>query len=1343
MICPGADKVFVPSGRLTYSIIIPVYNKWALTGACLDALGTTIAHRRDEGEIIVVDDASTDETATALAARGDVDLVVRHEQNTGFQGAATDGAAAARGDVIVFLNNDTLPQAGWLDALLEQLNEPGVGIAGSMFLFPDGRVQEFGGIVWRDAGAYHIGAGLDPEQPLFSKPRDVDYVSGAGLAIAKTFWNEIGGFDPELKPAYYEDTDLCMKARAAGKRVVVTPRSRIVHIMGGSKDVDPRRSHDTMMAANRQKFHAKWKAVLDREHWPAHRYFLDAASERAQQVQTAPPPLDPNGKRLLFVYAIPPQFDRQSGDRRLFEMMRAYRAAGHAVTLLAFTSDPAQAQLLERAGITVWHGDSRQMLGEGVADTLEERMRNECFDFVYLGSPQVARMYLGFIRHVLPHVPVITDAIDLNFHRMHRDRLINHPPASVVSLPLDRQWELETYAASDALTSVSEDEAAILRASGITSPIEIVGNFYSEAIEPEPFAQRLGLVIVVNMAHHPNLDALRWFLSEIWPRALRLKPDLQLTICGNGTEALKVDGVPNIAITGYLPSMNPVFRNARVNVAPLRVGAGVKGKVTEAMRNGLPTVTTPIGAEGLGADSREALLVESDPERFAQALVALHEDEALWTRISQTGTAFARSRLSPEAFKPILERLLNTGWRAHHSEQMPSIAEIDAAFSEPDVGIATFAAGGHRDALVSLLRAEPSIAAIVGAEGTPRVAFAAPQSVPALVLSRAAYQCAMMRGACSSVSQLLLRAQEHALVLGCVPELPHAVWDEERVAPLTVDITVPACAEPQRIAAIVQGVKAAANCRLRIVPAGDLSPALPAEVIASADVDGPADVRIFDGPLAMPNVLGLFNPVGARQTIALDPAAGVDSEMLGAHVRRWAAHRWTIVADISSAQDVWSYMKALIKPLEHGPCRTLLIAHDARHVQMAWSCGMPVTRYFSGLPQRTSGAAYLCAATPWAMERIVEEEKQDAVVDGQQKILAARIGPDVHGQFSTREELFDFVTPEWLRPMMAPKGTMRSRGMRTVVFVLGMHRSGTSLTTAILHTAGVRLSEDLMAPNEFNRMGYFESTSIAEIHDGILAALGSSWMSSTIIKPFPERWWKRPEIAPFKQRLMEIVERELDAGDYVWGFKDPRTARLLPLWNEIIEELHLDARFVLSIRDPREVARSLHAREQLSEELSELLWLEHNAAVLEALGEKLHAVASYERWFTDPEGQAQEMLSALGLEMPAQQDLKTALKQIVAEELRHHQKLLGAFALPYSGELYQALFDGNRASAQTLAELFAVNCAFTSRMLALERAEIAGTLHNAHNALQQRDAAIAELRSELAVMRAQVPASGR
>ena len=991
--------------------MIPVYNKWALTGACLDALGTTIAHRRGEGEIIVVDDASTDETASALAARSDVETVVRHEQNTGFQGAATDGAAAARGDVIVFLNNDTLPQNGWLDALLEQLNQPGVGIAGSMFLFPDGRVQEFGGIVWRDASAYHIGAGLDPSQPLFAKPRDVDYVSGAGLAIAKTFWNEIGGFDPELKPAYYEDTDLCMKARSAGKRVVVTPHSRIVHIMGGSKDVDPRRSHDTMMAANRQKFQAKWKQVLDREHWPAHRYFLDVASQRTGAAQAAPPPLDPGAKRLLFIHLIVPQFDRQSGDRRLYEMMRAYRDAGHAVTLLAFAPDAVQADLLQRAGIEVWHGDNAELLAPG--SSIEERLRGGRFDTVYFASPQIARLYYGLVSSALPQATLVTDAVDLSFHRMHRDRLINQDAASVVNLPLDRRWELQTYAASDAVTSVSEEEASILRASGITSPVEIVSNFYSSAVEPAPFAGRVGIVIAVNMAHHPNLDALRWFLGEIWPRALAIKPDLQLTICGNGTESLKVDGaLPNIAITGYLPAMDPVFQHARVNVAPLRVGAGVKGKVTEAMRNGLPTVSTPIGAEGLGEGSAQALLIESDPERFAQAIVALHEDEQLWNRLSAAGSVLAAKRFSREASLPALQRLLEFRWKAVHSDRAPSMDAIEAAFADPAVAVATFAAGAHAQRLSELLRSEPSVGAIVGADGAARIALTVPEQVPALIVSRAAYQWARMRGACASIAQFLSRMQEGALLLACTPELERAQWSEHDAAPLTVDVTVPANAPPERIAGIVEAVKSAANCRLRVAPVGDLSPQLPGEVVVSADLDGVSDVRIFDGPVTPPSIFGLLDADAMQASLSLAGEGAVQVAALPARIRRYAASRAMLVAESAAAPYIPAFAASIAKIAAQDAVRVLLIARGMREAQLAWAYGMPVTRAFRELPARTAGAAYVYASNPAALDELIADPQEHTVVDAAGSICAARLPAEAAGCFHDRVTLFALAAPE-------------------------------------------------------------------------------------------------------------------------------------------------------------------------------------------------------------------------------------------------------------------------------------------------------------------------------------------
>jgi GT2 family glycosyltransferase len=1274
-----------------------------LTASCLDALEATIAHRRNEGEIIVVDDASTDETPSALKARRDVDVAIRHEQNTGFQGAATDGADAARGDVLIFLNNDTTPQPGWLDALLAQLDEPNVGIAGAMFLFPDGTVQEFGGIVWRDASAYHIGARRDPADPLFSRARDVDYVSGAGMAIRKAFWNAIGGFDPELKPAYYEDTDLCMKVRAAGKRVVVTPHSKIVHIMGGSKDVDPRKSHDTMMSVNRRKFHEKWKPVLDREHWPPHAYFIDVASDRGKPARKAPPPIDPQKKRLLFLYAIVPQFDRQSGDRRLFEMMLAYRDLGHAVTLLSLVPDEVQAAMLIEAGIDVWHGDKAEFLSDNPTSTIEHHLKDGRFDIVYFGSPQIARLYMGLIRSVLPGVQIVTDAIDLTYHRLHRDRLLNDPE-SLVTLPLDCDWELETYAASDALTSISDEELAMLRASGLSVPVEIVSNFYSSAIKPEPFEGRSGIVIVVNMAHHPNLDALQWFIGEVWSKVLALNPSIRLTICGNGTEALQINGVSNVSVTGYLPSMDPVFRHARVNVAPLRVGAGVKGKVTEAMRNGLPTVTTPIGAEGLGEDGKQAVLVEADPERFAVAIVAAHDDEGLWTRLSRGAVAAAERRFSRDASMPALMRLLDHRWKAYHSAQHPTIVEIDAAFADPEVACATFAAAENAEDLVRLLRSEPCVGAIVGGCAA-QLTFDTLVDAPALVVSRAAYQLANIRGKCSALSDFVSRFREHGLALATTTLLPAAA-----LAPgagrILVDLTVRADAAPARVAAIANAIKRAGDCRLRIVPRADLTSEVPGAVEAPPSIEGPADVSVFDGKVVAPMVLGSVSPLGLAKKVSLSVLETIEERDVETFVRTWAENRIFLTVSVESQADIVKFANVVGTKLKDRVARAVLVAKGARSMQLAWACGLTVTQAFREIPPRVAGSTYVYAVSSNDLETVLNS-REDLVVESG-NLLGARVRAVNPVRFSNKEELLE-TFPAWMRATKMPEARLRTQGKPTVLFILGMHRSGTSLLAALLGALGVRLSDDLMPGNAFNERGYYESQSIAAIHDEILGALDSSWSTSTTLNPLPNQWWKQPEIRGLKEQLKTIVRRQAHSDPAtVWGFKDPRTARLLPLWDEIIAELDLDARYVLSVRDAREVAGSLSAREGMTQTLSELLWLEHNAGAIEYLGDRLHAIVRYEQWFEDPLSGARELIGRLGFEVPDENALKSAVQALVSSDLRHQRAIDSPFSLPFTRELYDAIRVNDVSSVQTLANLFNVNAVFTQRVLSLRPQVSAG-----------------------------------
>ena len=263
------------------SIVIPVFNQWPVTRGCLSALRATLSRDHDV-EIIVVDDASTDDTPIGLAAlaRAEPRLkVLRNDANLGFVGSCNRAAATATRDVLVFLNNDTVPLPGWLEALLGTFGDlPRVGAVGGKLLFPDGRLQEAGGVLFSDGSACHFGRNEpNASQPPFDQPRQVDYVSGALLATPRRLFEELGGFDPEFAPGYYEDTDYCFRLRDLGYEVLFQPASTVVHVEGGTAGTDHAVGMKRYQEINRRRFQARHAAALlrqpkrpasiDRESW--------------------------------------------------------------------------------------------------------------------------------------------------------------------------------------------------------------------------------------------------------------------------------------------------------------------------------------------------------------------------------------------------------------------------------------------------------------------------------------------------------------------------------------------------------------------------------------------------------------------------------------------------------------------------------------------------------------------------------------------------------------------------------------------------------------------------------------------------------------------------------------------------------------------------------------------------------------------------------------------------------------------------------------------------------------------------------------------------------------------
>src|SRR5581483_5957853 len=254
-----------------------------------------------------------------------------------------------------------------------------------------------------------------------------------------------------------------------------------------------------------------------------------------------------------------------------------------------------------------------------------------------------------------------------------------------------------------------------------------------------------------------------------------------------------------------------------------------------------------------------------------------------------------------------------------------------------------------------------------------------------------------------------------------------------------------------------------------------------------------------------------------------------------------------------------------------------------------------------------------------------------------------------------------------------------------IVVVLGMHRSGTSLLANLLNLLGVDLGENLLAADGNNPAGYWEQNQIILSQDALLEQLGRRWIGLAGTVPFPTDWWKLPAIRPFKEQLSGIVRAEIAQAKGLWGFKDPRTSRLLPLWQEIFQELNLEPVYLLSVREPSAVVESVMKRDEIPGSRAELLWLLHNLDAIRDAGDRLRLIVDYDRWFTHPREQAESVRRALELPGAITDDLLATLRERIRPELRRC-KTAPRLTLPFVAETY-ALLQRGAADGALPAEL--------------------------------------------------------
>ena len=621
------------------SLVIPVHGAFAHTLACLRALAAHPA--AIPFEVIVVDDASPDDSAAKLARVGGLRVHVR-AANGGFIAACNDGAALARGDVLVFLNNDTVPQPGWLEALLSTFDQvPGAGMVGARLVYPDGRLQEAGGVVFADGSGWNYGRHEDPEDCRFTYLRDADYVSGAAIAIPRTLFRQLGGFDTRYAPAYYEDTDLAFAVRAAGRRVLYQPAAVVVHDEGTTAGTDPSAGPKAAQARNQPVFADKWRAALARQ--------LPAG--------TVPTPslLHRHQRQVLIIDALTPQPDRDSGSLRLVNLMRLLIEEGaHVVFLPANRSaDGGYTRQLQQLGVECWHAPHAARFPAWL------REHGPRFHAAMVSRHYVASEFVPLLRRHAPRARLLFDTVDLHYLRERRAAELSGDAAARRAADATRTRELALIAQADATLVVSDAERELLAADAPSARVHVLSNLHDIAPAGPGREARRDLLFVGGFRHPPNVDAVRWFVAEVFPAIRARLPDVAFHCIGGDVpgEIAALARLPGVHVHGHVPDLAPWLARCCLSVAPLRYGAGVKGKVNLAMAHGLPVVATRAAVEGMHLRDGQDVLVADEASAFAAAVVHLYHDAALWDALAANGRDNVARHFSADAARTVVREL--------------------------------------------------------------------------------------------------------------------------------------------------------------------------------------------------------------------------------------------------------------------------------------------------------------------------------------------------------------------------------------------------------------------------------------------------------------------------------------------------------------------------------------------------------------------------------------------------------------------------------------------------------------------------------------------------------------
>jgi O-antigen biosynthesis protein len=616
---------FKSSNNPKVSIIIPFFNQEIYTRNCLQYLHKNLTDKYPY-EIILIDDNSPESYDFSNISGI---TIIKNEINLGFLKNINIGINHSKGEYIYLLNNDTEVYENFLDELFYVFeNFKDVGAVGSMLLNPDLSLQEAGAVFMKDYTIHQIFRDRMPFYPEVNYIRKVDYCSGCSLLFKKNKDNgALNLLDEQFAPAYFEDPDLCFDLKYnQNKKIYYTPFSKVLHYNGityndkTKLNQESESKKEVLMNTNKIKFYEKWKNQINAIQ-------AETIDDRILEIN--------NNKSVVFINHTVPEFDRDAGSNRLKELMNVFIKKDYNVTLVSKETFIWQSYIdtYQRMGINIFFEHKKF---KGYKYYLSKFCKNA--DYVWIHGPYTFDKYFDTIKSLFANAKFIFDMVDIHHLRYKRAYEANKQDKSNLKNHYKfKKIELKATKKSDYVITVSDAEKEFMKTYCNKNKLITISTIHYPKVNPNLINSHTNRkdILFIGSTHHPNVDAIYFLYEKIMPIVWKTNPEMKINIIGNIDTIVTDIADERFIFHGFVEDVDPLFNSSKLMVAPLLIGAGVKGKIGQSFEYYLPVVTTTIGAEGMFLKNEENVLIADNEEDFASAILQLYENESLWTKLSK------------------------------------------------------------------------------------------------------------------------------------------------------------------------------------------------------------------------------------------------------------------------------------------------------------------------------------------------------------------------------------------------------------------------------------------------------------------------------------------------------------------------------------------------------------------------------------------------------------------------------------------------------------------------------------------------------------------------------------